>query len=96
MTKADQLADALQADGWTIEGLYDERTVTARRGNERVQFSRFGTKGTFTTTNTNLEGVRAVQRKYAEVGMRTFAKKNGYMVSKGQDEREFVLNKRSK
>jgi len=98
MTDASRLRDALDVNAWTIT-LDGEHSMTARKDGAVLDFSRRNEKEPFSTSSTNLEALRAVQRKYTELTVRELARRRGFTIQSEQTEggmRLTLTNRREK
>lgn len=78
---AARLVDALKAQGWNIES-NDENGILAIRKDNAFQALRFRAQGGTMTATGNTEQLPAILRGYAEIGVRQFALRKGYTVTK--------------
>jgi hypothetical protein len=99
MTELERLEEALKALGYEVYNRGD--TLAAARGshetNDRLDLNFYRRqKGEgFSTESSNLEALKAVQRKYTEIGVRAFAKKRGFTVSvDGLNKGKLILTNR--
>jgi hypothetical protein len=85
MTDERRLADALRALGYTA-AMSGHIVSGSGPDLERISFERntdFASRsktGAFSTTSTNLDAIRAVQRKYSELTVREFARRKGFTI----------------
>lgn len=89
MTDAQRIADGLAALGWTASNtLRDGEIVGVRgmRGRDEIEFTRGRAGGAFVTRSTDTDRINAVQRKYAEIGVRAWAKRAGYSVAGAEND----------
>lgn len=94
MTDAARIEAALKAEGWQRIVVRADEIVATAAGRQPLSFYRYGSAKEFSTTSTDVASVQAVQRKYAEIGMRDWAKRRGYTISREGE--KFVLRNRSK
>jgi len=88
MTDSGKLAEALKALGYEVTG--DTHNVRGVKGTDVIEFSRRQTTEAFLSFNINTNAINGIQRKYSEIGVRQWAKKNGYSIA-STDGRKFQL-----
>jgi hypothetical protein len=99
MTELERLEEALRSLKYTLtQGLNTRGEVTSvfafRDGLQTEFFRRYKADG-FSTESGDLEAIKAVQRKYTELGVRAFAKKRGFTVSvDGLNKGKLILTNR--
>lgn len=93
MTDAARIAEALAALGYTnIDGKLN--VVSGRIGAEGMLFTRRQEGAAFQTTNLDADRLKAIQRKYAEIGVRAWAKRSGYSVTENDGRSMTLINRR--
>jgi hypothetical protein len=93
MKDALRLADALKDQGFNVIGLPD--TVIAEKdGREVMRFTRYRQADAFQTTSTDVAKLKAVQVKYAEIGVRAWAKRKGFGVTQFDGKKMTLVNRR--
>lgn len=80
MEKGERIAAAMRGLGYAVE--HDGATVTGKRGDEFLQFTRAKLGTAWETTARSTDVVNAVQRKYSEIGVREWAKSNGFTIAR--------------
>lgn len=91
---ADKLTEALKALGFevrsddvnSIRGLHADGT--------RIAFSRYSRGDTFNVDG-DTDHLVAISRKYAEVGVRAWAKRSGYSIVENDGQKIRLVNRRS-
>lgn len=81
VTDSARLVDALRALGWTIE-TNDANGIYATGGADGFRAIRFRLESGTATATGNTEHLPAIMRQYAEIGVRQFAIRKGYQVTK--------------
>lgn len=89
MRNFEQLKQALEDLGYKVTG--DEKSVVATKEDGRLDFSRYGTDQGFSSESSNIDALQEVQRKYAELGVRQWARRKGFTVMADEDGRNFKL-----
>lgn len=92
MLDESRLSDALQRAGWTVD--VGGNVVTARNAGETVRFSRGRAGEAFVTMWADRAGLQAVQRQYAELGVRDWARRRGYSVAQSDGRKLTLINRR--
>ena len=91
---AEVVKKAAEAMGYVAEVSKDALSITIRKGGQVVaQITRYNVTSTFETSYQSAELVKNLTVKYAEIKVRRFAQKNGYIISKGKGVRQLVLEK---
>lgn len=80
MKDRDQLEAALRSLGYSVSRFAYSTVVGSANGQEDLTFVRPGLDYPFEVDTTNVEGLRAVQRKYSELAVRELARRKGYSV----------------
>ncbi len=88
MTDAEYLALAMEALGYKLTSRTKDYIAAAG-----IDFSRTR-DGVFQTTTTDVEKLQAIQRKYAETGVRAWAKRSGYSVTENDGRNLTLINRR--
>jgi hypothetical protein len=98
MTDANQLAEAMTTLGYTRVVIGINSVAGEHRSGTDMEFGRNGAGQAFATSTTDIDALRAVQRKYSEIGVREWASRRGYSVAKTEsDGRKLTLvNRRGK
>ena len=94
MTEKERLAEALRALGYSVNTFADSTVVGSRNGTEDLTFVRTRIGAPFAIAATEINALRAVQRKYSEIGVRQWAKRRGYNVASAEGDRKFTFVKR--
>lgn len=89
MKNYDQMKQALEDLGYTVTG--DDKRVVAKKDGDRLDLDRNNTDEGFSTSSSNIDALQAVQRKYAELGLRQWARRKGFTVMAEDDGRNFKL-----
>lgn len=93
MTDAARIAEAMTALGYSkIDGKLN--TVSGRIGAEGMLFTRRQEGAPFQTTNLDADRLKAIQRKYAEIGVRAWARRSGYAVTESDGRSLTLINRR--
>lgn len=93
MKQESRLAAAMRDEGW-LDVTETTNMVSGRKDDGQwLSFGRARPIDGFLTTSTNLDAVRAVQRKYSERGVREYAKRAGFAVA-GVEGRKITFMKR--
>lgn len=87
---AEAVKTAIEQLGWKVKRFEESRIIFEARGGRTVQLFRVRKSETFQTYSVAPQ-LDELTRKYAEVKVKAFAKKKGYLVSRGTTEGEFVL-----
>jgi hypothetical protein len=99
MTDEERLVEALKALGYERVLKEALNTVVGRRndGGQAIQFSRSTRTAPYSTpSGTSAAALSAVQRKYTEIGVREWARRNGYAVARAENDgkRLTLVNRR--
>lgn len=94
MKNFEQLKQALEDLGYTVTG--DEKSVVATKADGRLDFYRYDANQGFSSDSSNIDALQEVQRKYAELGVRQWARRRGFTVMADEDGRNFTLVNRRK
>ena len=90
LTDPARIMDALKAVGYEAEQA-DNGTITGVKDGSRIVFGK-GAGGYLAIGDTaNLVGI---SRKYAEIGVRAFARKNGYAIAEATGQKMVLVNRR--
>lgn len=89
MTNGSYLGTALRALGYTVDGEGD--MLTASLDGTRINFTR--SRGAYSATG-DTSNLMGISKKYAEIGVRDFARKRGYTVEKAEGDRIVLVNRR--
>ena len=91
LTDRARLIDALKGSGYTLLSSADDSLVVAEMGSRRIRFNE-GTDGFYASGDTRDLG--AISKKYAEIGVRNWARRNGYSVTDNDGTNMVLVNRR--
>ncbi len=81
MTEGARIAEALSALGYAFET--SPNFVTGEKNGNRIEFSRYG--GAYSASGDTSE-LAGISKKYAEIGVRQWAKTRGYSIEQKGDQ----------
>jgi hypothetical protein len=93
LTEGNKIADALRANGYDVTHM-TEKAVVGWKGGREIVFSRaYGTGDAFAVSGNRVD-FTSIARKYAEIGVLTFARRKGYSVTENDGTQVTLINRR--
>lgn len=86
-----RIIEALKGIGYTLLSSADDSLIVAEMGSRRIRFSE-GRDGYFASGDTRDLG--KVSKKYAEIGVRAWAKRAGYSITENDGTNMVLINRR--
>lgn len=90
LTDRNRIAEALKGIGYTVEDT-DDNMVVGEMGSRRIRFSS-GRDGFYASGDTRDLG--KISKKYAEIGVRAWAKRAGYSITENDGTNVTLVNRR--
>ncbi len=91
LTDAQRIAESLKALGYEATRIDDDRIVVGEKGSRRISFAR-GRDGYSASGST--QDLTGISKKYAELGVRAWAKKRGYAITENDGTNMVLVNRR--
>ena len=92
LTDPNRITEAMKAMGYDVDRVDDDRVIVGRAGNQRLTFTRGSAEGYRASGYTT--DLPAVSKKYAEIGVRAWAKKRGYSILDNDGTKITLVNRR--
>jgi hypothetical protein len=89
----DRLGEALQQAGFAIEKRSNNMMIGTTTGGRKILFDRFDEKSAFVVTGDTSE-LTQINRRYAEIGVRSWARNNGFIVQEKAGNKITLVNRR--
>jgi len=89
MTEGGRIADALRRLGYEVDEA--DNHISGRQDRRVIEFSK---RGDTWTAQGALSGLSAIARKYAEIGVRSWAQRRGYSVTESDGRQMALINRR--
>jgi hypothetical protein len=93
LTDGVRIADALRAHGYAVETVATGNRVIGTKGRDEIMFERRREADAFAVFGDRMD-FTSIARKYAEIGVQTWAKRRGYGITENDGRQMVLVNRR--